>query len=163
MGVSGPGLDRAVKDLEQQLSKMQPEAGTAVALHPQGNRPWLQEHLALPLLERAVAMLDAALADAPELRFNEALTHYRRGEIKSAGAALNRAHRHTPRVARFLLPAHARRVGVGHEGAGARGCRGQQARSIIWFKVAHAAGRWSRRSSASTSLCGRRWRPTANC
>jgi hypothetical protein len=92
-----------------------------------GDNHGIRYRLAVDYLQRddtaACLRLAGQFADdpAPELRFNEALAHYRRGEIKSAGAALKRAHRHTPRVARFLLPARVRRpklsaVGVSLDG-----------------------------------------------
>ncbi|MFO1409024.1 MAG: SEC-C metal-binding domain-containing protein [Steroidobacteraceae bacterium] len=161
------------------------DIATAVFVHPQGDQPSLQVRLLLPLLERAVAILESAVAarpdveltwadaahrpalrallrlaelaanrgdaaaaralrerllglnpgdnhgvryvlaidllrsgeaagclalterhaedPAPELRFNEALARYRLGQAKSAMAALRRAHRDSPRVARYLL------------------------------------------------------------
>jgi tetratricopeptide (TPR) repeat protein len=164
---------------------------TAVMLHAQGEQLTLVERLALPLLERAAAIIDAVLAanpaavlpwvqaehrpalralyrlaeldaargedaralqrfeqvlrlnpgdnhgvryrlsveylrrgedqrcldlaarfaddTAPEIRYNEALALYRLGRARSAGAALERAHAWSPRVAGFLRPARVRR------------------------------------------------------
>lgn len=174
------------------------DLATAVALHPQGDRLPVAERLALPLLERARAIVEAALAripgsdlcweytphrpalralvrlmelesarehagrarellqrmlalnpgdnhglryrlatdllhdrdDAgclqlaarypddvsPELRFNEALAHYRLGQAKSAIAALRRAHELNPAVVRFLLPARVRKPKLSERG-----------------------------------------------
>jgi tetratricopeptide (TPR) repeat protein len=174
------------------------DLATAAALHPQGNQLWMAERLALPLLERAVAILEAAvdlrpevelpwgIADhrpalralfrlaeleaarghdqrrqqlyelllrinpgdnhgvrfwlandymsrgeisaclklcsafsddpAPELRFNEALAHFRQGSLRSAGLALERAHREVPRLVRFRLPARVRKPPMHEQG-----------------------------------------------
>ncbi|MCC7464238.1 MAG: SEC-C domain-containing protein [Gammaproteobacteria bacterium] len=53
---------------------------------------------------------------APELRFNEALARYRLGQARSATQVLQRAHRATPRIAAFLLPARVRKPKLSDQG-----------------------------------------------
>jgi hypothetical protein len=88
------------------------DLATAILLHPQGDQVWMGERLALPLLERAVAILDAALADSSSGELHWAITAhrpalrslFRLAELEGARGHEERAMRLDERLLRINPP-----------------------------------------------------------